>query len=169
MRPMRPMRPTPPCPAPHRPAPANLPPLVLNPAAITYADLWTFAGKVRDEKSAPTPAAGRPTPPPDGRHARGPPGTPAHTVPSSSPSLQVSVEYMGGAETPWKPGRTDAASGDMCPPNGRLPDASQGAQHLRDIFYRMGFNDQEIVALAGAHTLGRCHTDRSGYDGPWSR
>lgn len=32
----------------------------------------------------------------------------------------------------------------------------------------MGFNDQEIVALSGAHALGRCHTDRSGFDGPWS-
>jgi len=49
-----------------------------------------------------------------------------------------------------------------------LPDASQGAQHLRDIFYRMGFNDQEIVALSGAHTLGRCHRHRSGFDGPWT-
>lgn len=26
-----------------------------------------------------------------------------------------------------------------------------------------GFNDQEIVALSGAHALGRCHADRSGY------
>ena len=50
-------------------------------------------------------------------------------------------------------------------PSNRLPDASQGANHLRDIFYRMGFNDQEIVALAGAHALGRCHTDRSGFSG----
>ena len=33
----------------------------------------------------------------------------------------------------------------------------------------MGFNDQEIVALSGAHTLGRCHLVRSGYDGPWTR
>ena len=40
---------------------------------------------------------------------------------------------------------------------------------IRDIFYRMGFNDQEIVALAGAHALGRCHADRSGFDGPWTR
>lgn len=32
----------------------------------------------------------------------------------------------------------------------------------------MGFNDQEIVALAGAHSLGRCHSDRSGFEGPWS-
>jgi len=33
----------------------------------------------------------------------------------------------------------------------------------------MGFNDQEIVALIGAHAVGRCHTDRSGFDGPWTR
>ena len=37
----------------------------------------------------------------------------------------------------------------------RLPDASKGAPHIRDVFYRMGFNDQEIVALSGAHALGR--------------
>jgi cytochrome c peroxidase len=29
----------------------------------------------------------------------------------------------------------------------------------------MGFNDQEIVALSGAHALGRCHGDRSGFEG----
>lgn len=33
--------------------------------------------------------------------------------------------------------------------------------------FLQGFNDQEIVALAGAHALGRCHPDRSGFDGPW--
>ena len=32
----------------------------------------------------------------------------------------------------------------------------------------MGFDDREIVALSGAHALGRCHPDASGYDGPWS-
>jgi cytochrome c peroxidase len=42
------------------------------------------------------------------------------------------------------------------------------AQGLRDIFYRMGFDDKEIVALSGAHALGRCHPDASGYDGPWT-
>ena len=39
---------------------------------------------------------------------------------------------------------------------------------MRDIFYRQDFNDQEIVALSGAHALGRCHADASGYVGPWS-
>lgn len=80
----------------------------------------------------------------------------------------VAIEEMGGPEIAWKPGRTDKPDGTHCTPDGRLPDALQGAQHLRDIFYRMGFNDQEIVALSGAHSLGRCHTTRSGFDGPWT-
>eukprot|EP01128_Nolandella_sp_AFSM9_P004117 TRINITY_DN179_c0_g1_i3.p3 TRINITY_DN179_c0_g1~~TRINITY_DN179_c0_g1_i3.p3 ORF type:complete len:130 (+),score=34.97 TRINITY_DN179_c0_g1_i3:608-997(+) len=32
----------------------------------------------------------------------------------------------------------------------------------------MGFDDREIVVLSGAHTLGRCHADRSGFVGPWT-
>lgn len=78
------------------------------------------------------------------------------------------IEFAGGPPVCHAFGRTDKPDGSQCPPNGRLPDASQGADHLREVFYRMGFNDQEIVALSGAHTLGRCHTDRSGFDGPWS-
>ena len=53
-------------------------------------------------------------------------------------------------------------------PDDRLPDAAQRQAHLRDVFYRMGFNDQEIVCLSGAHAIGRCHTDRSGFWGPWT-
>lgn len=81
----------------------------------------------------------------------------------------VAVEAMGGPVVPWRPGRRDRVyeqlKADDIPPNGRLPDASQGAQHIRDVFERMGFTDREMVALIGAHTVGRCHTDRSGYDG----
>mmetsp|Transcript_450 Transcript_450/g.1748 ORF Transcript_450/g.1748 Transcript_450/m.1748 type:complete len:127 (-) Transcript_450:314-694(-) len=32
----------------------------------------------------------------------------------------------------------------------------------------MGFDDREIVVLSGAHALGRCHPDASGYSGPWT-
>jgi hypothetical protein len=79
------------------------------------------------------------------------------------------VEFLGGPKIRVRLGRTDDADGARCPANGRLPDAAQGAQHLRDIFHRMGFSDREIVALSGAHTLGRCHLTRSGFDGPWTR
>jgi len=81
----------------------------------------------------------------------------------------VAIEEMGGPKISFKSGRSDKPTGAYCPPDGRLPDASQGANHVRDIFYRMGFNDQEIVALIGAHAVGRCHTDRSGYSGPWTQ
>ncbi|KAL3901292.1 MAG: hypothetical protein SGCHY_000709 [Lobulomycetales sp.] len=86
----------------------------------------------------------------------------------------LSIEEMGGPTISWRPGRVDKTvvsdnpRSEEVPPNGRLPDASQGAQHLRDIFYRMGFDDREIVALSGAHSLGRCHADRSGFSGPWT-
>jgi len=78
------------------------------------------------------------------------------------------IEFTGGPKIPVSTGRVDHPDNSKCPPNGRLPDATKGAQHLRDVFYRMGFNDQEIVALSGAHTLGRCHRVRSGFDGPWT-
>jgi cytochrome c peroxidase len=79
----------------------------------------------------------------------------------------VALEAAGGPKIAWAAGRTDYVGDSKVVPNGRLPDATQGSDHLRNIFYRMGFNDQEIVALSGAHTLGRCHADRSGFDGPW--
>lgn len=81
----------------------------------------------------------------------------------------AAIEAMGGPVIPWKAGRSDAPDGKACTPDGRLPDAKQGSDHIRNIFYRMGFNDREIVALIGAHTLGECHKDRSGFVGPWTR
>ncbi|GAA5955796.1 hypothetical protein JCM10213_001748 [Rhodosporidiobolus nylandii] len=81
----------------------------------------------------------------------------------------VAIKEMGGPEIKWKPGRTDFVDDSKCPPRGRLPDGAQAADHLRQVFqHRMGFTDQEIVALAGAHSLGRCHSDRSGFHGAWS-
>ena len=76
---------------------------------------------------------------------------------------------MGGPQIPHAFGRTDDNDGKNCPENGRLPDAAQGAEHLREVFGRMGFGDREIVALSGGHTVGRCHLVRSGFDGPWTR
>jgi urate oxidase len=84
------------------------------------------------------------------------------------------VEFLGGPKIPFAFGRKDASGTEagipsmIIPENGRLPDASQGAQHLREVFGRQGFTDRDIVALSGGHTLGRCHKVRSGFDGPWT-
>lgn len=87
----------------------------------------------------------------------------------------IAIEEMGGPHIPFRPGRSEAKA-ESTPeqdkrfsPDGRLPDAALDHTHLRDLFYRMGFNDQDIVALSGAHAVGRCHSTSSGFDGPWTR
>ena len=46
---------------------------------------------------------------------------------------------------------------------GPYPDgAAVPSVHIRNVFYRMGFDNREIVALCGAHTIGRAFSDRSG-------
>jgi L-ascorbate peroxidase len=78
-------------------------------------------------------------------------------------------------------GRVDASAPDHCSPEGNLPDGEAGgggkyggtggtastesdtaAGHLRKVFHRMGLDDEDIVALSGAHTFGRAYKDRSG-------
>uniref|UniRef100_A0A803NP72 L-ascorbate peroxidase n=1 Tax=Cannabis sativa TaxID=3483 RepID=A0A803NP72_CANSA len=76
----------------------------------------------------------------------------------------VAVEVTGGPTIDFVPGRKDSLES---PEEGRLPDAKQ-VSHLKDIFYRMGLSDKDIVALSGGHTLGKAHPDRSGFDGPWT-
>ena len=68
---------------------------------------------------------------------------------------------MGGPSVGFRWGRGDAAEvkkpeeDTRFSPDGRLPDGyspewkDMGAQHLRDIFHRMGFDDRGIVALSG--------------------
>ncbi|DBB16818.1 hypothetical protein WJX82_007272 [Trebouxia sp. C0006] len=81
------------------------------------------------------------------------------------------IELAGGPHIPLRYGRTDTCTEEEVAPEGRLPAGagpfSEGVtmpgDHLRKVFYRMGFNDQEIVALSGAHTLGRVKKDRSGF------
>lgn len=109
----------------------------------------------------------------------------------------VGLEHTGGPVLEFTPGRIDyvderywnemsygrlpAAEKYLCPytdgvPLGTNLDASgkvlgwEGlCTHVRnEVFYRMGFNDQEIVALlCGGHVYGRCHPTFSGYAGPW--
>ncbi|XP_027112037.2 L-ascorbate peroxidase 3-like isoform X1 [Coffea arabica] len=78
----------------------------------------------------------------------------------------VAVEVTGGPTIDFVAGRKDSM---ISPKEGRLPDANKGVPHLRDVFYRMGLSDKDIVALSGGHTLGRAHPERSGFDGPWTK
>ena len=85
-------------------------------------------------------------------------------------AANVAIECMGGPTIPTRFGRSDATSSAASVESqvGRLPDGDKGIDHLRDIFHPKGFTDKDIVALSGAHTVGRCHADRSGFDGPWT-
>mmetsp|Transcript_80995 Transcript_80995/g.203871 ORF Transcript_80995/g.203871 Transcript_80995/m.203871 type:complete len:324 (-) Transcript_80995:246-1217(-) len=92
----------------------------------------------------------------------------------------VAIEHAGGPKIDMKYGRLWVAAGDCCVKsdsregfsgNAGLPDAgppfgcgaSTAAEHLRNVFgKKMGFTDQEIVALSGGHTIGRIFKERSG-------
>ena len=76
---------------------------------------------------------------------------------------------MSGPKIPLRFGRSDAQGPEHCHPEGNLPAGAapwptggDAAGHLRAVFHRMGFTDGEIVALSGAHTVGRAHAARSG-------
>ena len=85
-------------------------------------------------------------------------------------AANVAIGELGGPVIATRFGRVDAASSAASVESqvGRLPDGDKGAHHLRDIFAPKGFGDREIVALSGAHTVGSCHRDRSGFEGPWT-
>lgn len=91
------------------------------------------------------------------------------------------IETASGPSLGIRYGRVDVTSPEDCSPEGNLPDAEAGPEghyggpggtastqdakpqgHLRKVFYRMGLDDEAIVALSGAHTLGRAYKDRSG-------
>ncbi|CAB1113288.1 APX [Ectocarpus sp. CCAP 1310/34] len=81
----------------------------------------------------------------------------------------AAIEQAGGPVIDMKYGRKDATTPQCCVDEGALPagnapfpDADTPQAHLRNVFYRMGFGDEGIVALSGAHTLGRAQKDRSG-------
>lgn len=82
---------------------------------------------------------------------------------------KVAVQSMGGPIIAWKCGRVDCTFDKRVPPNSRLPFGDKNADNIRATFDRMGFDDGEMVALLGAHGMGRCHPQYSGWDGTWTR
>ncbi|RLV93489.1 putative heme-binding peroxidase [Spathaspora sp. JA1] len=81
---------------------------------------------------------------------------------------KLAIEEMGGPTISWKGGRVDCRDARFVPQAGKLPFANKDAHHIRATFERMGFDDQETVALLGAHGLGRCHKRFSGWEGKWT-
>jgi len=82
----------------------------------------------------------------------------------------VAIEATNGPSIPFKFGRKDIKTSKECVKDGRLPDAKQGIKHVRNVINRIIGNkdDKYVVALSGAHTLGKCHNERSGFQGPWT-
>jgi len=85
-------------------------------------------------------------------------------------AANVAIKVMGGPHVPTRFGRVDAKSSaaSVSSQVGRLPDGDKGVDHLREIFHAKGFTDRQIVALSGAHTVGGCKADRSGFEGHWT-
>ena len=127
---------------------------------ISYSDLWILAAYV-------------------GLETTGGPVIPFRAGRTDHPDESYwSCPQSGGMSY----GRLPAAEKYCCPHldgadvSGSI-DASSGtvkgweglSTHVRhEVFGRMGFNDQEIVALlCGGHVYGRCHPEFSGYAGPW--
>jgi len=85
----------------------------------------------------------------------------------------TSIEFAGGPKVEMRYGRLDGVPKNPTKPNFGLPDAlppfggplnddHDPAEHLRYVFTKYGMDDRDIVALSGAHTIGRAFADRSG-------
>lgn len=91
----------------------------------------------------------------------------------------VATAYTDGPWVEFCGGRHDALDDSDAPADDLLPGAEDPrddvttfsldhiAAHMTAVFSRMGFNDQELVALLGAHSIGRMHAQNSGYIGTW--
>ena len=122
---------------------------------ISYSDLWILASYVGLE------------------HTGGPvidftPGRVDHL--DDSYWSQMSYGRLPAAEKYCCPHLSDSdAAASLDAESGTVKGWEGLCTHVRnEVFYRMGFNDQEIVALlCGGHVYGRCHPNFSGYAGPW--
>jgi catalase (peroxidase I) len=77
----------------------------------------------------------------------------------------AAVEYTGGPHMIFKMGRIDA---EEVSPSDRLPDTNEPKMTQYQKLVRLGFSDQDFVAIMGSHTLGFAHKERSGFEGRWT-
>ncbi|KAL7544503.1 hypothetical protein ACHAWF_007884, partial [Thalassiosira exigua] len=84
-------------------------------------------------------------------------------------AANIMIEAAGGPRLEYKAGRMDV---DACEGHGarHIEAESQASAKISEIFVeRLHFSPREVVALMGAHVLGRAKKINSGYDGPWVR
>ena len=67
-------------------------------------------------------------------------------------------------------GRKDCATSPNSTDDVEFPDPHRGHAHVMEVF-RDGMNmtERQVVALIGAHTLGRTTPQNSGFQGPWAQ
>lgn len=69
-------------------------------------------------------------------------------------SAAVAIQLCNGPKIRLRMGRTD---GHTASRTGLLPDESHGLDHIITRFNQLGFTEAEMVALSGAHTLGKAN------------
>ena len=125
---------------------------------VSYSDMWILASYVGLE------------------HTGGPvipftPGRVDHVDGSYWEKTGMSYGRLPAAEKYCCPHLDDSnVSSSIDPDTGTVRGWEGLCSHVRnEVFYRMGFDDREIVALlCGGHVYGRCHPAASGYAGPWA-
>ena len=88
----------------------------------------------------------------------------------------TAIEDMGGPTIKFCGGRVDDSDGSdsiAIDEDTQLIYVDAGntnGSDIRNLFANMDFtNDTETIALiAGGHTFGKCHSDRSGFEGAWT-
>jgi cytochrome c peroxidase len=136
---------------------AFLEPIKLKYPSVSYSDLWILASYVGLE------------------HTGGPvipfvSGRVDHIDPSYWSRTGMSYGRLPAAEKYCCPHLDDSnVSSSIDPSTGTVRGWEGLCTHVRnEVFYRMGFDDREIVSLlCGGHVYGRCHANASGYAGAW--
>ena len=81
----------------------------------------------------------------------------------------AAVRALGGPAVPLRIGRASFARRPLLPHTAsRIPLGNATLPSLLSAFRAMGLGGRELVALVGAHVIGRAHRTHSGYAGRWS-
>ena len=66
-------------------------------------------------------------------------------------------------------GRKDCATSPNSPSDSGFPDPHGDLEHVMEVFRDgMGMTERQVVAIIGAHTMGRASPQNSGFQGPWA-